>query len=174
MRFVVGFLALIALFLISVRVQEQFLARERAAREEHSRPSSGDETDVWGRVIVGRPSGADALQPPPPRASAVERAPTSAVPSANGAPQARSAPVARDNAAPAGDAHPGSSSSTRKTWVVQPGETLSEIVRAHYGHAPEAWVQAVARANRLADSSSLRAGAEIVLPPLSDIDGKSH
>lgn len=50
--------------------------------------------------------------------------------------------------------------------VVEPGQSLSKIARAHYGTAPVALVRALARYNGLADEGALRAGQTLRLPPL--------
>jgi LysM repeat protein len=55
------------------------------------------------------------------------------------------------------------------TLTVQPGQTLSEIARAHYGTAPRQLVDSLAAYNHLASADALKAGAKIELPPLDKL-----
>lgn len=174
MRFWLGGLLLVALFLLSTRLQERWTNSVRAERDaafDRRDLTSNDDEPVWARVIVGRPSGAEALL------SVDESGPrTSAAPSTPPPAAARSSPAAHERSTVA--APPSSpkavASSGGKTWIVQPGQTLSEIVRAHYGSAPVERVRAVARANRLGDAGLVRAGAQIVLPPLAELDAEQR
>jgi hypothetical protein len=49
--------------------------------------------------------------------------------------------------------------------IVRRGDTLSKIVRDHYGSARPAAIDAVCRRNRLASPDRLKEGALLVLPP---------
>ncbi|MFN0241357.1 MAG: LysM peptidoglycan-binding domain-containing protein [Planctomycetota bacterium] len=170
MRFWLGGLLLVALFLLSTRLQERWTSTVRAERDaafdRRDLPSNDDEP-AWARVIVGRPSGADALpavDESGPRTSAAASTPPQA--------DARSSPAehVRSTVAAAASSSNAVAPGGGKTWIVQPGQTLSEIVRTHYGSAPVERVRAVARANRLGDAGLVRAGAQIVLPPLAELD----
>lgn len=170
MRFWLGGLLLVALFLLSTRLQERWTSTVRAERDaafDRLDLPSNDDEPAWARVIVGRPSGADALPtdhaPAPSAGSSTPAA--SARTTVAGAPATVAGAPATSTTA---------SSSNGKTWLVQPGQTLSEIVRAHYGSAPVERVRAVARANRLGDAGMLRAGTHIVLPPLAEIEREQH
>lgn len=56
---------------------------------------------------------------------------------------------------------------------VQPGQTLSGIAHAHYGHASADLVDRLARYNGLADKNSLGAGHKLRLPPLETLNALS-
>ena len=49
------------------------------------------------------------------------------------------------------------------------GQTLSSICEAHYHSARPALVAALARYNKLADASRMRAGQKLKLPPESEL-----
>jgi nucleoid-associated protein YgaU len=49
---------------------------------------------------------------------------------------------------------------------IEPGETLSQIAKEHYGSAAHDLVAALARYNGLADADELVVGAVLRLPPL--------
>lgn len=50
--------------------------------------------------------------------------------------------------------------------LIEAGQSLSEVARAHYGTAPVALVRALALYNGLADENSIRAGQKLRLPPI--------
>jgi nucleoid-associated protein YgaU len=127
--------------------------REMAARIQSGElavNASGVIEAGWAKVVVGRPAGEPA-----------DSAGTSAPPQAE--------PIAPMPATPAST--PVLTSDFEIT--VEPGQSLSEIARAHYGTAARDLVAALARYNALADADSLRAGARLRLPAMDRLTARS-
>lgn len=161
MRLLLGFLFLVTLFAGALAWQRHFgasaLAARAAAEASAAQPVPNDVPPAarpypsdWGRVIVGRPSGAEPIvvanEPhvaPPEPARAQAPAVAKAV---------EPAPAAREF-----------------ELTVQAGQTLSSICEAHYHSARPALVAALARYNKLADASRMRAGQKLKLPPESEL-----
>jgi nucleoid-associated protein YgaU len=135
----------------SRRVEALQRERETAARIQNGELVHGSDGLIeagWADVVVGRPSGVDAIGE-----SAAEPMPQSAPEPVEQVPATPPAPVAL------GDFEK----------VVQSGETLSEIARAHYGTAAHDLVTALARYNGLSDSNALREGQKLRLPPIDQL-----
>lgn len=110
---------------------------------------SGKIREGWATVVIGAPSGVDPLEP---AAQDVEAA----------APPADELVDNGTYESPLlGDFE----------MVVQPGQTLSGIAHAHYGTAPTALVEALAKYNGLANPDALKAGAPVLLPELELLTG---
>jgi nucleoid-associated protein YgaU len=96
----------------------------------------------WARVVVGRPSGAEPVAPPPRPSVAHAASGGGAASGAGGA------PLEPDF-----------------TTTVRPGQSLSVICQEHYGSARAELVRALATYNGLADPDRIQVGGRIVLPP---------
>jgi nucleoid-associated protein YgaU len=103
-------------------------------------------------LVIGRPSGAQALARP----AAIEDPPTE--------------PAAEVQPPSDPDQPAGSSLLDDSELEVQPGQTLSGIAHLYYGKHGAALLSALARYNGLADANSLRAGAKLRLPPLEVLE----
>lgn len=195
MRLLLGALLLGALFAAAWFWQRSFTSAARTERELlRGRPASAEEAPAegevgaWGRVTVGRPSGAEPFEPSrdgatPGDAGAVEDAgsrpggsrsagggATLPGPPAQGSP--RDAAQAPDRSAEAGTgAAPGGAAPAGREFqlIVQPGQTLSTICRAHYGSGRRELVRALARYNGIEKEDELRAGRSLVLPPIETL-----
>lgn len=157
MRAALWIAVLIAAFVLAWRIQERWSADRREERDAaYARPSDEALPEGFSRAVVGRPSGAPAVDVPP-----------AARPS-------NSSESNRDTARPESKRQgssgndPKSGDVTRR-YVVADGDSLSKICAAVYGTARKEVVDAVARANGLADSGSIRVGQELVLPPIADV-----
>jgi hypothetical protein len=179
-RLLLGALALAGLFAGAWWWQRGFTAAARVERERlrsgAGSGSAGDRRegeDGWGRVVVGRPSGAEPVEPRP-----------QADPARPGDAGRTGQAVTGDAAAPpphpdreaeppggptgAGGNQPGATAQEFR-MVVQPGQNLSSICRVHYGTARPELVRAVARYNQLASEHDLRAGRTLLLPPIEKL-----
>ncbi len=118
----------------------------------------------WGVVVIGTPSGVPVIDTPSgvpvidtpsgvPGPSRAEPAPLVEAPRAPEAPQV--APPARGDAQLADF-----------ELVVESGQTLSKISKAHYGTAARDIVRALARYNGLTDENALKLGQPLKLPAL--------
>ena len=165
MKLLVGVLLLLVAFAAAVLWQRSWLATAEAKRDlaqqsdmrdspAPTRAGNGD----WGRVIVGRPSGADPVEPP-----------TSATPSATRTPSS-DAPTPADRsgarATTAGPTHAPADTGPASSVIVQRGDSLSSLCQAHYVTSRKEVVQALARYNKLKDADQLREGATLLIPPL--------
>ena len=103
----------------------------------------------WGVVVVGAPSGVE----PPAAAPEVDAGDPAVVDQPQPAPPA-----------------PGDALLGDFELVVEAGQTLSKIAKAHYGSAARDLVGALARYNGLADENALRAGQRLKLPPLDQLE----
>jgi nucleoid-associated protein YgaU len=125
------------------RLEEE---RDFARRVEAGEVRATSEEEIpagWATVVLGGTSPARTPQP------AAESMPTNA-----------QVPPTSEPAATA------PSPSPDFELIVEPGQSLSKIARAHYGTAPVALVRALARYNGLADEGSLQAGQTLRLPPV--------
>jgi nucleoid-associated protein YgaU len=125
------------------RLEEE---RDFARRVEAGEVRATSEEEIpagWATVVLGGTSPARTPQP------ATESMPTNA-----------QVPPTSEPAATA------PSPSPDFELIVEPGQSLSKIARAHYGTAPVALVRALARYNGLADEGSLQAGQTLRLPPV--------
>jgi nucleoid-associated protein YgaU len=128
------------------RLEEE---RELARRVEAGEVRATSEEEIpagWATVVLGGTSPARTAQPP-----------------------AESKPVQPTPAQPAEPAAATPTPSADVEVVVEPGQSLSKIARAHYGTAPVALVRSLARYNGLADEGSLQAGQTLRLPPLETL-----
>jgi hypothetical protein len=186
-KLLIGVLSLLAAFAAAALWQSRWHAEAEARREalRAGAPSSieiapEDEAPGWGRVIIGRPSGADPVErgalaaesrgdaSSPPRATTdtrmPNRAPSAAAPSA-AAPSA----AAPTSAAQTPLASSPRASATESKIVVAPGQSLSTICQSRYGTSRPEVVQALARYNGLKDANALRAGDTLRAPPLEQL-----
>jgi nucleoid-associated protein YgaU len=150
---------LVAAFVLAWRIQERWSLERREERDAaYARPSETDAPlpDGFSRVVIGQPSGAPAVEPPPG-----SRARTGSASSthADGGTDPRSG-SAGDHAAQTGQV---------RRYVVVAGDSLSEICSVAYGTARKDVVEAVARANGLTDPGAIRVGQHLVLPPLAEL-----
>ena len=177
MRLVVGGLLLGAVFLAAVLWQRGWTADARAAREAARSadralpPADGDApADGWGRIVVGRPSGAEpyatserraAGSPPGDAASGGGRASGagSVEPSGSAGTSPSASPDKAATPAPAREF----------VLTVQRGQTLSAICKAHYGSARREIVDALARYNAIGDLDQVREGRTLKLPPIETL-----
>ena len=168
MRLLLGALLLAVLFAAAWSWQRSFTAGARAerARLRGTPPGAAaaerDEVaeEGWGTVVVGRPSGAEPYEPLPdvaPGPAEGAPAPGSPVP---GAPAPD--PAARD-------ADHAAAPPREFKLVVQPGQSLSTICRQHYGSGRRELVRALARYNGIENEDQLRAGRDLLLPPIEKL-----
>jgi hypothetical protein len=187
-KLLVGVLGLIAAFAAAALWQSRWHAEAEAEREA-LRSGSASSIELvpegaepgWGRVIVGRPSGADPVQPSARAPSSVELDPRTVEPTAQpsaaptparGAPPPVATPP-RDGSTPLVPPA-GSASATRggalpaaePTIVVGAGQSLSTVCQSQYGTSRPDVVQALARYNGLKDVNVVRAGDTLRVPPL--------
>ena len=128
------------------RLEEE---RELARRVEAGEVRATSEEEIpagWATVVLGGTSPARTAQPP-----------------------ADSTPVDTQASPTSEPVAPAPSPSPDFELIVEPGQSLSKIARAHYGTAPVALVRALAQYNGLADEGSLRAGQALRLPPLETL-----
>lgn len=181
MRLLLGFLLLLTLFAGALAWQKRFgasarvnatgpavLAPDASAAAEvapsatEPPPAARPYASDWGRVIVGRPSGAQPVEAPK-----VEHMPSDA--RAANAP-ARAASPSVHAPAPQIPSRNGATPPARAfELTVQAGQSLSSICQAHYHSARPALVNALARYNKLADPARLRAGQKLRLPPENEL-----
>jgi hypothetical protein len=149
-RFLLGVLLLVVLFLAAATWQKhwtsQARAEQRAARGSGVAPAA-DMGDGWSRVIIGRPSGSEPHVPPGQARAPEANAPVVPAP----------APAQPPAPAPGATAH---------AWTVEPGQSLSLICKLHYGSARLEIVEAVAKHNGLASPDLVREGQTLDLPPI--------
>jgi nucleoid-associated protein YgaU len=176
-KLLVGVLLLIAAFAAAAIWQWNWRAEAEARRElartsdDRSSPRSNVAAEEgWGRVIIGRPSGAD---PVAPSSEPLARADTSASPLDAQTPATRPASTPQQPtdtasgdspAAPAGEAR----------VVVQHGESLSSLCQTHYGTRRLELVQALAAYNHLKDPDRVREGQVVVMPPIERLIVKNR
>lgn len=147
MRAVLWIAILVAAFVLAWQVQDRWAAERREERDAaYARlpDGGGDLPEGYSRAVVGAPSGAAPVLP-----------------------SESARPVGRP-AAPAPEPSASGTGSLRR-HVVQKGDVLSKICSAYYGTARKDVVDAVARANGLADPQALRVGQQLVLPPLDEL-----
>ena len=127
------------------------------ARAAESDPSeaAGSPQAGWVTLVLGRASGAEPIRSAPPLGTDLGPAPE----------------LEQDSAtSPAPDAGDPSF-----RYRVRPGDSLSTICRDYYGNRRgrfanlSALVQAVASHNGIASPDDIRAGAQLVLPRLSEL-----
>jgi nucleoid-associated protein YgaU len=176
-KLLVGVLLLVAAFAAAAIWQRNWRA-EAEARRELARTSDGRSSprpkaaaeEGWGRVIIGRPSGADPVAPssePLPRADASASplpAPSPAAPPAGETRQSTDPASGESPAVPAGEAR----------IVVQHGESLSSLCQTHYGTRRPEVVQALAAYNHLKDPDRVREGQVVVMPPIERLIVKNR
>lgn len=108
------------------------------------------DTDTWGHMLMGLPSGADP------------------VPGRSYIPPAR--PLAETGAPPTHQPDQASLPSAPPRWpadlelVVRPGQSLSKIAAAEYGRATFELVDLLARYNNMSDANALRTGQQLRIP----------
>ena len=100
---------------------------------------------------------APAAELPPGWGSVVLGAPSEALP-----PPPQPAPPSQPEPQPVPAA-------AEQELVVEPGQSLSMLCKAHYGTASVALVEALARFNALSSPDALRAGQTLRLPPLETL-----
>lgn len=132
-------------------IRELHARRDLAARVQDGEVASGPSGLIeagWANVIVGRPSGVEPLDPFPAAAGQkrADEAPTVT-------PEPIEQPPAIEPVVP-----------NDFELVVESGQTLSEIARAHYGTAAQELVKALAKYNGLADANAVRVGQKLRLP----------
>lgn len=158
MRAALWIAILIAAFVLAWRIQERWSADRREERDAaYARPSDEALPEGFSRAVVGRPSGAAAVEVPPASRTSHASEPSGGethVPD----PQRTGSPGIT----------PKSGDGLRR-YVVADGDSLSKICAAVYGTARKEVVDAVARANGLADPGSIRVGQHLVLPPIADV-----
>lgn len=182
MRLLLGFLLLLTLFAGALAWQKRFDASERvsaaapavvasdaagsaevapSASASEPPPAARPYPSDWGRVIVGRPSGAEPVQAP-----RIER-----VPAPERAASTPGQPAPSVHAPPPQLASGNGATPPARAFelTVQAGQSLSSICQAHYHSARPALVNALARYNKLADPSRLRAGQKLRLPPENEL-----
>jgi nucleoid-associated protein YgaU len=171
-KLLIGVLLLLVAFVAAAIWQTSWRAEARAERGlvrsgQQRTPPPKAQDEGWGRVIIGRPSGAEPVQPAEPPAS--PRFPKSA-PEAD--PGHDPSKRAGDRLAPPGSEQPTAAALGDGHVVVQSGDTLSRLCQAHYGTSRPDVVQALAAYNGLKDADSLRAGQTLNLPNLERLLGK--
>lgn len=147
MRAALWIAVLIAAFVLAWMIQERWADARREERDAaYARPSEvgTDLPEGFSRVVVGEPSGAAPVTPPSP-------------------PAPRAAPD------PGRGGSPSANGDRLRHHVVVKGESLSKICAAFYGTARKDVVEAVARANGLSNPEAVRAGQQLVLPPLQEL-----
>ena len=170
MKLLLGVLLLLAAFAAAALWQRSWRAEAVAEREiarerggAGAMQSDASRKGTWGRVIVGRPSGADPAAPvmtPSPLAESNPAAPaerTAAAPDASG----RTSPTSGTSAIP--------TKASSSEVVVRAGDNLSSLCQAHYGTSRLDLVQALARYNGLKDPDHLREGQTLALPPVDQL-----
>lgn len=153
MRVVALLLVFAAAFGVAGLWQSRRLAALRQQRELEQRVQDGEigrtPSGLIERgqavVVVGRPSGAESIAAPDPATHALE------VPAVAVAPETLPPPLSNFE------------------LTVQPGQTLSEIARTHYGSAAHELVGALAAYNQIATIDDLHVGAVLQLPPLDQL-----
>ncbi|MEM6674952.1 MAG: hypothetical protein AAF726_19035 [Planctomycetota bacterium] len=147
MRALLGLLILGSLFVMAASWQNRTTSELRERRERrYGIPSDSVAVpEGWGRLVLGRPSGAEPIPAPePPPAEAL-------LPAADVAPPDEGAPP--PTYAPDFE------------YTVQPTDVLGEICQRFYEVRPLAKViEAVATYNDLDDANSIRAGDVLLLP----------
>jgi hypothetical protein len=130
----------------------------------------------WGVVVIGTPSGLPVVGAPsgvpvvdaPSGVSVIDA--QSGVPVIDAQSRAEPAPLAEAPRAPEAPqvAPParGDAQLADFELVVESGQTLSKIAKAHYGTAARDVVRALARYNGLADENALKLGQPLKLPAL--------
>lgn len=124
----------------------------------HDRMSSPD------KLVVGKELRLPEIADAPLASAAAPTTPESTTPPTEADPaRALREELARMNP---GEDQPARPSTSGTTHVVQPGETLSRIVRSHYGSADPALIRAVFEANRkqMKNPNAIVAGMKLVLP----------
>jgi phage tail protein X len=172
-KLLVGVLLFLLAFVAAATWQRSWRAEAEARRsaarsngevpagESSSRASS---ENAWGRVIIGRPSGAE----PEPPVRPMSPKPAPAQPATSAA--AHDSPPTRTSAS--APAH--APSAKEASVVVRSGDTLSTICRDHYGTSRAEVVQALATYNKLKSPDDLREGATLSLPPIERLVEREH
>jgi nucleoid-associated protein YgaU len=133
-----------------IRAEQSAIADEQDARVAST--PSGTLAAGQAVLIVGNPSGAEAV----PRPAAPQPPPERPPSAAGGAAADPDRPVS-DGPLPEFE------------LVVQPGQTLSGLAHLHYGEHGRELLRALAQHNGLSDPDQLRAGAVLRLPPLETL-----
>ncbi len=158
MRAALWIAVLIAAFVLAWRIQERWSAERREERDAaYARPSDEALPEGFSRAVVGRPSGAPAVDVPP--AMRAQRSPA-----ADGLDAGRP-----DSERQHSDGDDPKQGDGLRRYVVADGDSLSKICVAVYGTARKEVVDAVARVNGLADPGAIRVGQHLVLPPIADL-----
>ena len=161
-RILIGWLVLISIAALAGLIQSRWTDGVRADRDElmRARGARTGPSSEWSRVIVGRPSGADAadieLELPP----AFDDLP----------PERGMDP---DGIVP--DPAPLPPEPEARVWqiVIQPGDVLGKLCAKAYGKGTPGIVAAVARYNGIADPNRLSVGDRVLLPPYEDLRTES-
>jgi len=193
-KLLVGVLLLLFAFAGAVLWQRSWLAEAQAERE-HARhdgaldsPESKRATaSEWGRVIVGRPSGADPVAPlAPPVSSSPPSAPSPTATTPASAPKPTAAATKLDDSSPTSEPRSNAPLATSKSArvsidagaatpiIVQRGDSLSSVCQAHYGTSRKEIVQALAAFNKLKNADQLREGDTLLIPPLDRLTIKDR
>lgn len=180
MRALIGLLVLGCLFVMAASWQNRTTAELQSRRNlRYAAPADavGSDTAGWSRLILGRPSGAEAL--PVPEEVVGAQAPW---PDGRTAAELGEAGVERVDFEPVGGAgsSPGSDGDLRAVgiestvasryardfeYVVRANDSLSVICQKHYEERPLLkLVEAVALYNDLKSPDSIREGHTILLP----------
>ncbi|MEM9380311.1 MAG: LysM domain-containing protein [Planctomycetota bacterium] len=172
MRAILGLLILGSLFAAAASWQNRTTSqlRDRRAMRYGIPSDSIAGPEGWGRLVLGRPSGAEPLPLPEP-------APR--YDGADGYP-----PQDPDGRGPAGQDGRGSSTDLTKDlgqqtiipadfeYTVQPNDVLSVICQKHYDYRPlPQVVEAIARYNDLKSPDAIRSGNVLYLPAESVLFG---
>jgi nucleoid-associated protein YgaU len=174
-KLLIGVLLLLVTFVAAAMWQRSWRAEAEMQRtlarsdEQRSRSvQSDEEREGWGRVIVGRPSGAD---PAPPIADRPATQLPTSIPTQNARPTTAEKTGSRPGQG--GTALPSSASSSETRIVVKSGETLSSLCQTHYGTSRPEVLQALALYNNLKDPNNLREGQSLAVPPLERLLDKN-
>lgn len=133
-----------------IRAEQSAIAAEQDAQTAST--PSGTLAAGQAVLIVGNPSGADAVPRP-----AAPQPPTQARPAEAGGPPADPDRPVREGPLPEFE------------LVVQPGQTLSGLAHLHYGEHGRELLRALSEQNGLSSPDQLRAGAVLRLPPIETL-----
>lgn len=173
MRFILGLTILFAVFAVSslwhgqeqkaLLIQREFLQAENEREAKAALAGSFDgvvppreNEPGWGDVVVGRPSGADRVEPAP-QVNYGQPTPATGQPQNWGTMEAGSPPPAPADF----------------ELTIQSGQVLSSIVATHYGRVSPDLEQRLAKYNGLSSPDKLRVGKKLKLPTeqtLLDLD----
>lgn len=186
LRILIGLAGLFSIFGIAAFWQQRNIAESRkirdnapdvlAARNEvitkGDEPSASPLPPGWGRVLLGRPSGAEPTPRPEP-VFAPDPAPDEqgqdGLPSFSVPP-----PDPADDVDPLND--DGTNTPPPPSWPadqelkVRPGQSLSKIIATAYGRATPSLVERLARYNGMANADNLRIGQTLQIPVIEKLN----